>query len=285
MRHSNNSKSAGGPLHGLGVLVTRPAHQARGLAGLIEAAGGRAFLFPLIEIEPLSDGSRAPPWIGDLARYSIAVFVSTNAVDHGLTLIEAHGGTPGSMTLGSMEVFAVGRATARRLEERGVGGVSVPGEETSEGLLRLAALKPQRIAGKRILIVRGKGGRELLAETLRARGAQVDYAEVYARSMAKADPEPLLALWDRGEIGAVVATSGVALEQLPALGGGRARERILDTTLVVLSERLAAHARHLGFRRPVLVATDAGDAGLVSALAAWRTNEELADHTARLEDP
>ncbi len=262
---------SGGPLHGLGVLVTRPAHQAEGLAGLIEAAGGRAFVFPLLEIGSLEAGSRAPPWIHDLPRCDFAVFVSANAVDHGLAMIEAHGGS-----IASMAVIAVGRATARRLEAHGIRGVSVPAVASSEGLLRLDMLKAERIAGKRLLIVRGAGGRELLAEGLRGRGALVDYAEVYQRRAAETDPKPLLALWDRGEIGAVVVTSTATLERLACLGGAAARERMLDVTLVVLSDRLAARARELGFRRPPLVAIDADDAGLVSALSAWRIKREPA---------
>ncbi|MGH8589275.1 MAG: uroporphyrinogen-III synthase, partial [Gammaproteobacteria bacterium] len=127
--------SPAGPLHGLGVLVTRPAHQAQGLQRLIEAAGGRAFLFPLLDIKPLNDPSRALSWIRDLARYEIAVFVSANAVEHGLGLMALHGGT-----LGAIGIIAVGRATARRLEERGIAGAAVPSVASSEGVLRLDTL-------------------------------------------------------------------------------------------------------------------------------------------------
>jgi uroporphyrinogen-III synthase/uncharacterized protein HemX len=250
------------PLAGLGVLVTRPAHQSEGLRQSIEAAGGRAFLFPLIEIRPLPDPARALDWVGDLARYDIAIFVSANAVDHGLDLVDTHGGS-----LATIEVIAVGTATARRLEARGVTPAAVPGEASSEGVLGLAML--QAVAGKHVLIFRGIGGRELMAEGLRARGAVVDYAEVYERRATEADPKPLLALWDRGEIGAAVVTSAAALERLASIAAGH--ERVLDVALVVLSERLATRARALGFRRPIL-ATDPGDAGLLSALTAWRTN-------------
>jgi uroporphyrinogen-III synthase len=266
--------SAAGPLHGLGVLVTRPAHQAQALQRLIEAAGGRAFLFPLLDIKPLNDPSGALSWIRDLARYDVAVFVSANAVEHGLGLIALHGGT-----LGAIEVIAVGKATARRLEERGITPAAVPSEASSEGVLRLDTLAADRIAGKRVLIFRGTGGRELLAEGLRRREALVDYAEVYERGAAEVDPKPLLGLWDRGEIGAVIVTSAAALEHLVSMGAGIGRERLLDVTLVVLSERLAARARQLGFRRPPLVATEAGDAGLFSALTAWRTQQEPLDYS------
>ncbi len=264
--------SPDGALHGLGVLVTRPAHQAQALQQSIEAAGGRAFLFPLLDIKPLADPGRALPWIRDLARYDIAVFVSANAVDHGLRLIDLHGGT-----LGSIELIAVGRATARCLEERGITRAAVPDEANSEGVLRLDRLEADRIAGKRVLIFRGTGGRELLAEGLRRRGALVDYAEVYERGVAEVDPKPLLGLWDRGEIDAAIVTSATALEHLLSLGVGIGRERLLEVTLVVLSERLAARARQLGFRRPPLVATEAGDAGLFSALTAWHTRREPQD--------
>ena len=264
--------SAGGPLQGLGVLVTRPAHQAQGLQQLIETAGGRAFLFPLLEIKPLDDPSRALPWIRDLARYDIAVFVSANAVEHGLGSIYAHGGT-----LGSIEVIAVGRATARHLEERGITRAAVPSVANSEGVLRLDTLGADRITGKRSSSFAGPAAEKLLAEGLRRRGAMVDNAEVYERAATGIDPKPLLGLWDRGEIGAVIVTSAAALEHLLSMGAGIGRERLLDVTLVVLSERLAARARQLGFRRPPLVATEIGDAGLFSTLTAWRTQQEPLD--------
>ena len=119
---------------------------------------------------------------------------------------------------------------------------------------------------------------ELLADGLRRRGAMVDYAEVYERAVTEVDPEPLLGLWDWGEIDAVIVTSAAALEHLLSMGAGIGRERLLDMTLVVLSERLAARARQLGLRRPPLVATEDGDAGLVSALTAWRTRQEPRDY-------
>lgn len=251
--------------------MTRPAHQAQALQRLIEAAGGRAFLFPLLDIKPLNDPSRALSWIRDLARYDIAVFVSANAVEHGLRLIALHGGT-----LGGAEVIAVGGATARRLEERGITRAAVPGVASSEGVLRLAMLGTDRVAGKRVLIFRGTGGRELLAEGLRRRGALVDYAEVYERAVTEIDPKPLLDLWDRGEIGAVIVTSAAALESLLSMSAAIGSERLLDVTLVILSERLAGRARQLGFRQPPVVATEAGDAGLFAALTAWRARQEAA---------
>src|SRR5262245_1512255 len=146
------------PLSGRGILVTRPAGQAQRLATLIEAAGGRPILFPAIEIEPLE---RALP---PLEEFDLVVFVSPTAVQ-----------CAGARAKGSsVQVAAVGSGTRRELEAQGFTDVVAPGEGgDSEALLALAEL--QELEGRRILIIRGEGGRELLADTLASRGAEVEY--------------------------------------------------------------------------------------------------------------
>src|SRR5438874_1776354 len=70
----------------------------------------------------------------------------------------------------------------------------------------------QHVAGKRVLIVRGEGGRELLGESLAARGALVEYAQCYRRVRPAIDAAPLLAAWRRGELDAVTVLSAQALD-------------------------------------------------------------------------
>jgi uroporphyrinogen-III synthase len=138
------------------------------------------------------------------------------------------------------------------------------GQWDSEGLLAAPALGEVR--GRRVLIVRGEGGRPLLGEQLAVRGAEVRYAEVYRRAPTALDAEPLVARW-RDEVQVVVATSREVLDNLVARLGAAGLERLRETPLVVVSERLAAHARALGIRR-VLVADAASDAALVQAACA-----------------
>ena len=171
---------AQGALAGRGILVTRPAHQAEGLCALIEAAGGRALRFPVLEIRPAADVAAVQAGLGRLAESDLAVFVSANAVNCTLDTLAPRPWPA------DVRIAAVGAATARALEDRGLHVTHCPETGfTSEALLALPALRD--MSGRRVLILRGDGGREQLRETLTARGAQVDYLEVYQRAQAQTE--------------------------------------------------------------------------------------------------
>ncbi|MBL8406120.1 MAG: uroporphyrinogen-III synthase, partial [Dechloromonas sp.] len=162
--------SASGPLAGRTIVVTRPQAQAAPLAEAIAAAGGSPLIFPLLEIAPASDPQPLADAVNRLADYALAVFISPNAVDHALPAILERGSWPTTLL-----PAAVGQGTVRALAAHGVTGCIAPTERfDSEALLELAALADERVAGRRVAIFRGDGGRELLADTLRERGATVD---------------------------------------------------------------------------------------------------------------
>jgi uroporphyrinogen-III synthase len=258
---------SGGALAGLGVLVTRPAHQAARLAQRIEAAGGRAILFPALEIAPPEDPVAVARVIARLDEFDFAIFISPNAVQRALPLIRARGALPPGLRL-----VAVGEGTARALAAAGEGTVLAPaGRFDSEALLALPEL--QAVAGRRILIFRGAGGRELLGDTLRARGAHLEYAECYRRVRPQADPGGLIARWRRGEVQVVTATSVETLRNLHDMLGEAGRALLLDTPIVVAGERQAAACRELGFRHAPLLAASARDDALLAALSAWRARQ------------
>src|SRR5690606_34287481 len=110
-----------------------------------------------------------------LVNYQHIIFISTNAVEHGLRLFRR----PGDPWPAAPVVYAIGRATAQALRAAGIAALEAEGRMDSEALLALPAL--QSVAGQRVLIVRGEGGRSRLASTLAARGAHVDIAESYRR--------------------------------------------------------------------------------------------------------
>jgi uroporphyrinogen-III synthase len=191
--------------------------------------------------------------------FDVLLFVSANAVERAA----AHLPRGPRAAIG-----AVGEATARALRTHGLEPSILPaGQWDSEGLLAAPALA--EVHGRRILIVRGEGGRPLLGEQLAARGAEVRYAEVYRRALTALDAGPLVARW-RDEVQVVVATSREVLDNLVALLGAAGLERLRETPLVVVSERLAAHARALGIGRVVLAAAPSEDALARAACAAVR---------------
>jgi uroporphyrinogen-III synthase len=237
------------------VLVTRPAGQAARLCRLIADAGGRPIPFPTIEILPVTDPGPAKGLLAQ--RWDLLIFISRNAVQEALPLLPA-----GRLPEGA-DLAAVGAATAAALAEAGRGPDLVPdGRFDSEGLLDHPRLREMR--GRRVLIVRGEGGRPLLGDRLSARGAEVAYAQVYRRALPLADASDLVARW-ANDVQLVTATSTEVLENLVTLVGGTGRRALLDTPLVVVSERTAGAAGSLGFRR-VEVAGSAADEEVLAAL-------------------
>lgn len=251
-----------GPLAGRTVLVTRPAKQAAALAQAIRAVGGTAFAFPALAVEAVPQDELSVP-LARLAEADIAIFISPNAAQFGMAAIHSGGSLPASV-----EVFAVGLGTARALHAQGVSGVITPDGQDSEALLALPQL--QDVAGKRVVIVRGVGGRALLAETLRTRGAQVDLMECYRRLRPQVDAAPLLARWQAGGIDAVTVTSAETLHNLAALLGEAGRPLLAATPLFAPHEKIAGAARRFGIAH--VIATPGGDDGLVDGLVNWFRN-------------
>jgi uroporphyrinogen-III synthase len=247
--------SVGCRLDGRGVLVTRPASQAQGLCRLIEAAGGVPVLFPTVEILPPQDPEAARRRLAE--PWDIVIFISRNAVEHGLALCEDR------RVLAAAQRAAVGRATAEAMRQAELAPGLVPDAGfDSEALLALPPLNA--VGGRRVLIVRGEGGRALLGETLARRGAEVAYAEVYRRAAPTLDAAELLPQWQR-DLALVTATSDEVLTNLLGMVPASAHRWLQGLPLAVLSERNVVSARALGFRA-VAAAGEPSDAGLCDAL-------------------
>ena len=114
--------------------------------------------------------------------------------------------------------------------------------------------------------MRGNGGRELLAETLRARGAQVDYVETYARTGLARLPAELCRLGRRGAIDLLTSTSNQTLDSILAATGAQDRSWLLALALVVSAQRQKQHALELGFRGPIRVAAGSDDRAMLAAI-------------------
>ena len=208
---------ASDPLSGRAILVTRPRAQAQRLARLIEEAGGRAHLFPAIEIEDVAP----PAALARLHEFDLAIFVSPTAVAKAMPQVRAWPR--------ALRVAAVGSGTRRELEKRGIADVISPASGAdSEALLATPALGD--VAGRRIAILRGDGGRALLGETFVARGAQVEYITCYRRLV----PKPPAHSWKPGELAAVTVSSSQGLDNLFA--GPRSGAAAIDADV------RAAHA-------------------------------------------
>lgn len=253
------------PLDNVGVVVTRPAHQAGRLTGLIERAGGRAILFPTLEIFDAQDMNPMSEVIDRLEQFDLAIFISPNAVNKAMNSIRA------KRTWPRLRCAAVGKGSAKELERFGCENVLVPqGRFDSEALLALPEL--QDVAGKRVVIFRGEGGRELLGDELIRRGADLTMVECYRRGKpVGGDVGLLLKQWVRGEIDAITVTSGESMRNLFDLVGKLGQQWLKKTPVFVFHENIAEVARELGVEQ--VYVTPAGDEGLLSGLIEWRNRE------------
>lgn len=258
------ARDMSGRLDGLRVLVTRPRHQSATLAALIESRGGTAIRFPAIEILPARDPDRARALMAGLDEFSLVIFISPNAVRQGLALA--------GVVPRRARVAAVGEGSAAALAQAGIENVLRPsGAASSEALLALPELAPERLEGSRVLIVRGEGGRELLGRVLGERGARVAYAEVYRRARPEIDAGNIIRQGRAGAIDTVVVTSVKGLENLFEMLEDSDAVWLERCGFVVASDRIASRARELGVREPPVVAAGADDEALVEALVRWRT--------------
>ena len=225
----------------LNVLVTRPIHQSENLAKLIREKGGNPILFPVIEIQPV----QANLLDYNFNEFDLAIFISANAVKYSIPV--------------NIECFAVGKATANCLKT-----AKFPAPPfNSEALLEMPEMQESAISGKKIAVFRGEGGRELLAKTLKQRGASVTYINVYKRV------QPPVPAWIHNiKIDIIVITSSEGLQNFMNMLDGQAWIR--NTPMVLISERIKVVAERLGVIAPIFIAPTASDDGLLAAILNYR---------------
>jgi uroporphyrinogen-III synthase len=230
-------------LNGARVLVTRPAHQAENLSRLIHERGGEAVRFPVLDIVARDNIEEVRDALKNLDKFQWVVFISPNAVNFAL---KANNGKIDRLK--TVRFAAVGRATAQALEAAGLAVDVVPEQGyTSEALLAMPQM--QQVKGQACLIVRGEGGREELANTLRSRGAVVQYLEVYKRTIPSIDSSQVVQLLAQHRLDVITVTSGEALQNLLIMLGENNHQLLLPIPIVVVSDRIRQLAAGMGFKR------------------------------------
>ncbi|MEO7496180.1 MAG: uroporphyrinogen-III synthase [Massilia sp.] len=248
------------------VVITRPRAQAEPLARQVAALGREVVLLPLLEIAPLAEQGALAAALADLSGYAMVAFVSPNAVDAAFAHLRAW---PPGVTLA-----VLGEGSRAALARHGVSDanatiVSPRDAERSDSENLLATLDLAALAGRRVLIVRGESGRELMVDGLRAAGAEVVTVAAYRRSV------PVLTPALAATLGALLATpndwivtSSEALRGLLALAREldpeHAVAKMQQQHLIIPHARIAETARGLGLTR--LTLTGSGDERLLAAL-------------------
>ncbi len=240
------------------ILNTRPKDQAPSLSSCLESLGASVIALPTIIInESLNNACNDVLAESEIADY--AIFVSANAVKFARTAWK------GTQT----KIIAIGSGTARALQDAGFAAVSTPEVFSSEGLLAMPALESVR--DKRIIIFCGADSRQLLAETLRTRGAQVIECLCYKRECPPCLNAAQLSELARAKINLIISTSAESLTNLYQIVGTGGRAWLLNTRILVISTTMFELAHNLGFTQPVLVANNATPETIVKKLISSST--------------
>lgn len=247
------------------VLVTRPAGDASdALCAAVKAAGHDAYRQPLLVLNALPQLPAAQRQkVLDLDLYQHIIFISANAVHFGMTLIEDHW----PQLPVDIHWYAIGSATAARLERYGIDAVTADSPMTSESLLAVSQL--QDVRDQRVLIIKGEGGRNMLRQELTRRGASVDELPCYTRNLPDLPPGALAAMLIRWDIDVILLSSGEGLANMQVLLSPLETTKLKHLGLIVPSQRVADIARTAGFEH-VVTAENASDLAMLRALQEWR---------------
>lgn len=242
------------------LLLTRPTDESAALAAVLADAGIYSSSLPLLDIEPVPVAESGQAILRELNKYCAVIVVSKPAARLCVELLRQYWPQPPDLPW-----FSVGAATGEILADAGLSVFYPDNGDDSEALLELGALR-QAIdrPDPRVLIVRGEGGRGLLAERLREQGASVDYLELYRRGLPQYAEGELPARVEAERLNALVVSSGQSFEHLHRLAG-EAWPALARLPLFVPSPRVADMARAAG-ARTVIDCRGASAAALLAAL-------------------
>lgn len=244
------------------ILSTRPGGLSADLQKRLHTAGAHALHLPTMEIFPVEDTKAAKRLLGTLVEFDIVIFISRNAVKYACELASHI-----VDRLSGKIVLAVGSGTFDELKAAGFGKLGyTDSNKGSEALLDNDELQQENVLNKRIMIARGQGGRELLGDELKARGAEIQYVELYRRVRPQHDSDIVRNLWRVEKPDAVIVTSAEGLGNLLEMTGEEEQKFFLNTRLVVISQRLKDIAKSMGFMAEISISTGFSNEDLMMAL-------------------
>lgn len=248
------------PLTNTTIVVTRPLPQAQQTQAKLTQLGARVLSCPTLEITYPDEEKTTLALFKQINQFDHAIFISANAVKYALHYLDSDP-TP----LKQLTLWSIGKQTQAALQQTGLGSHSPAQGFTSEDLLQLPAL--QQVKGERFLLIRGQGGRALLADTFQQRGAILEHAIVYQRKRpthCAFTPEQLSYAID-----IVCVTSVESLNNLITLWSHPIP--LITIPLVAGSQRIARYAKQCGFQQ-VIIAQDPSDKAMTHALLNWKRN-------------
>ncbi|MDV9033599.1 uroporphyrinogen-III synthase [Pseudomonas sp. RAC1] len=228
------------------LLLTRPAEECAAVAQVLSASGIASSSLPLLAIAPVALDAAARQRLDAIGSYQAIIVVSKPAARLLLDRL-----ADAALAAPRHGWFSVGEATARVLQAAGLQVTYPTAGDDSEALLGVPVLREAiAVPTARVLIVRGKGGRELLAERLGEQGASVEYLELYERRLPNHPPGSLLQRIEAERLNGLVVSSGQGFEHLQRLAGAQ-WPRVAQMPLFVPSPRVAEQARAAGAQQVV----------------------------------
>lgn len=249
------------------VLVTRPRHQQEEFIQLLHKRAAKTLSFPTIEIQAVAPGDLLLDKLRQLNKYDLIILVSANAVNYALAQLKQL-----DIPIESLEsdIAVIGSATRNAATVAGLKVNYLPDTGfSSEDLLQLPAMQATQVESKQVLIIRGEGGLEELANRLRERGASVSYAEVYRRSIPEVDAgikrQQLSQKWHELGVNLITVTSNDAMKNLYDMLDTPGRDNMLKTELIVPSQRCYTQAQKMGFES-ITIADSATNKQMIEAI-------------------
>lgn len=230
---------------GCRVLNTRPLEQAEKLNQWITNAGGIPISCPMLTIQPIpyTEWQSLLPNLNDIHQ---AIFTSSHAVKYFFSARDTMNQSLHISWPSSIQIIAIGSATAATLAEYGFANVTIPAISTSEHLINLPSLK--HIENQFIVLIKGKEGRTYIAEALQERQAHLICLDVYQRQKPLIAKKYLHRLWQENGIDVIILTSNDAMQNLVALLDNQALPWLRSKPCLVISQRLAECAKEIGMQ-------------------------------------
>ncbi len=246
-------------------LVVRPEPQATSLSQALITAGHQPVSCPLLTFEPGNELAQLPALLEGLTASDYIIAVSVQAVSFTHQALQQQG-----LSWPNVHYIGVGEATGDAFTAVGIRDAAVPDDPRSEGIIALPGL--EEMQGRRVVILRGNGGRHMIAPTLSARGAQVDYCEVYRRQYRDDPQRKLVKSWQLQGVDSIIMTSGGLLSHTVELVAPETKDWLLSRLLIVPSIRVVLEAKALGFTH-IINAEGASNEALVNALDERKRND------------
>lgn len=249
------------PLKDKWIVITRPQHQAEKLRLLLEAAGAKIVLFPLLEIQLPDKIALVERQFTSIEDYDLAIFTSANAVSYSLKWLD-------KSKLETIKIAAIGKKTAKLLEVNRIHVDYFPPQGfNSEMFLAMPEIQSYK-TGKRIVILRGQNGREFLKTGLEKQGARVEYFDVYKRTYPQKNLQQLAQYDKKNQLDMILITSGTSLMNLFKFSSDNTW--LKRANLLVGSERIKTQLLNsYDYQGDLLNTSDPSDEAIYKKLLEW----------------